>query len=874
MTDPNYGTLVELHSDIFGLASASAPTKVRSEFPETWIWADLGTSADDDGKSDSGEVVYDAKAPDTITSWVASAFAINDKAGLGLAPSTVKLKVFRPFFVRLELPYAVKRGEKMALQVLVFNYLENEQEVTVTLKHQPGFDFLQKDGSSIKKGKADKSYNVRFLSVPGGGVSRAVYFPIVFTDVGQLRLNVVAQADQASDALEQTLRVEPEGYRVDRNVPLIVDLSSSATTPSPTHASESSQPQASNGSGGMATAASAPYRKVVDLQFPADHVLGSRKARVDVIGDIMGPVLSNVEGLVRMPYGCGEQNMVTLVPNIVVMRYLRATQRVNPSLELKAKKYMESGYQRELTYRRSDNSFSAFGESDQHGSTWLTAFVLRSFKQAQAYIFVDDRVLEDSIAFLISQQLDNGAFVERGEVHHKLMQGGASEGGFTLTAYVLVALLENHVQNKVTELARSYLESHLTDFKEDPYALALCTYVLHLANSPKKGDVLKMLEGLQITGTTDGMVHWTTKVSNGAKDGTKNGGGAARDTNQYFFQPQPADVEMSAYALLTYMLLDNKEHALPIVRWLTAQRNSLGGFSSTQDTVMALQSLGAYAEKAYSPSFNLSIKVQNGQQDTHLFTINAQNALVLQSYELPNLDAPVELEAVGTSMAFVQVQYSYHRQTLREDVPFYCAKEVREVRNGNRLQLELCCNYTRAGARSNMAVAEVDALSGYRFDEEDVRRLTGIADLQRVELDKEDSKLNIYFNALGDVPVCLSMNTDLVYQIADQRDAQLFLYDYYDPQQQMKSTYSARQTRSLEESCPDCWPDPGAHASRAQAAHPSVTAGAGSATGGAATTPSTVLSLLFFSVGLQLYLLSSSSSLSAAPFWRCVSSSH
>ncbi|KAL3083600.1 hypothetical protein niasHT_036372 [Heterodera trifolii] len=765
-------------------AQATAP-RLRQHFPETWVW----TGDDFNTTSDSGEVVYDAKAPDTITSWVASAFAINDKAGLGLAPSTVKLKVFRPFFVRLELPYMVKRGEKMALQVLVFNYLENEQEVTVTLKHQPGFDFLQKDGSSIKKGNADKSYNVRFLSVPGGGVSRAVYFPIVFTDVGQLRLNVVAQADQASDALEQTLRVEPEGYRVDRNVPLIVDLSSGATTPSPTHASESSQPQASNGSGGMATAASAPYRKVVDLQFPADHVLGSRKARVDVIGDIMGPVLSNVEGLVRMPYGCGEQNMVTLVPNIVVMRYLRATQRVNPSLELKAKKYMESGYQRELTYRRSDNSFSAFGESDQHGSTWLTAFVLRSFKQAQAYIFVDDRVLEDSIAFLISQQLDNGAFVERGEVHHKLMQGGASEGGFTLTAYVLIALLENHVQNKVTELARSYLESHLTEFKEDPYALALCTYVLHLANSPKKGDVLKMLEGLQITGTTDGMVHWTTKVPNGAKDGTggaaKNGGGAARDTNQYFFQPQPADVEMSAYALLTYMLLDNKEHALPIVRWLTAQRNSLGGFSSTQDTVMALQSLGAYAEKAYSPSFNLSIKVQNGQQDTHLFTINAQNALVLQSYEflafclfnslifpffsLPNLDAPVELEAVGTSMAFVQVQYSYHRQTLREDVPFYCAKEVREVRNGNRLQLELCCNYTRAGARSNMAVAEVDALSGYRFDEEDVRRLTGIADLQRVELDKEDSKLNIYFNALGDVPVCLSMNTDLVYQIADQR---------------------------------------------------------------------------------------------------------
>lgn len=103
--------------------------------------------------SNAGEVTYEAKAPDTITSWIASAFAINDQSGLGVAPSTAKLKVFRPFFVRLNLPYSVKRGEKFALQVLVFNYLENEQDVTVMLKHhdEAGFSFLQKDGSIKKK---------------------------------------------------------------------------------------------------------------------------------------------------------------------------------------------------------------------------------------------------------------------------------------------------------------------------------------------------------------------------------------------------------------------------------------------------------------------------------------------------------------------------------------------------------------------------------------------------------------------------------------------------------------------------------------------------------------------------------------------------
>jgi hypothetical protein len=75
--------------------------------------------------------------------------------------------------------------------------------------------------------------------------------------------------------------------------------------------------------------------------------------------------------------------MVTLVPNIVVLRYLRGTQRKDPKLEAKALKFISSGYQRELTYlysvfnifkikflnfRRQDNSFSAFGQSDNHGS--------------------------------------------------------------------------------------------------------------------------------------------------------------------------------------------------------------------------------------------------------------------------------------------------------------------------------------------------------------------------------------------------------------------------------------------------------------------------------------------------------------------------
>lgn len=118
--------------------------------------------------------------------------------------------------------------------------------------------------------------------------------------------------------------------------------------------------------------------------------------------------------------------------------------------------------------RRSDNSFSAFGDRDKHGSTWLTAFVVRSFAQAKPFVFIDQAVLNKSIDFLNSQQLAStilnlfenyaqyhhssknifqmtGAFAEQGHIHNKAMQGGASDGGLALTAYVVAALLENGV---------------------------------------------------------------------------------------------------------------------------------------------------------------------------------------------------------------------------------------------------------------------------------------------------------------------------------------------------------------------------------------------------------------------------------------------
>jgi CD109 antigen len=544
---------------------------------------------------------------------------------------------------------------------------------------------------------------------------------------------------------------------VEQNKPVMVDLSSQAS-----------------------------FKESVTPSFPRDTVEGSEFAEVSVVGDIMGPILENIEHLVRMPYGCGEQNMVNFVPNIVVMRYLKATDRLTTEIEGKAKKFMEAGYQRELTYKRQDHSFSAFGDGDDTGSTFLTAFVVKSFKQAKKYIFVDDKVLEDSIGFLLEKQTPDGDFQEDGEVHHKGLLGGNSKGGkMAMTAYIVSALQLNGRKNSA---GIKYLEKNLNK-ANTPYARALTAYALQLVDSPKKDEAFNLHSRDKVE--KGGLVHWEAERKK--RDD---------DTPDYWWEPPPADVEITSYALLNMVLRDQVVQALPIVRWLASKRNSLGGYSSTQGTVMALQALGAYAEKAYSPSFNVQLKFKSGNQQEQ-FHVVPDNALSLQSVKLSSPRNEVEITASGSGLVYAQLSWRYNLPKQTKNQAFDC-EAVTDEKNSNAISVNLCCRYKK-GAKSNMAVIGVDTLSGFQFEEEDVQSLTTLPDLQRVELGKGNTHADLYFQSIGSDRKCVELKSERAFKVAEQKPAVYQAYDYYKPSDRVDFTYSPNRLPSFAASCPECW---------------------------------------------------------------------
>lgn len=111
--------------------------------------------------------------------------------------------------------------------------------------------------------------------------------------------------------------------------------------------------------------------------------------------------------------------MILLAPNILILEYLLLTKPNEVELIEKALKNLDLGYQKQLNYRHADGSYSAFGEKDERGSIWLTAFVVRYISQAQKFIHIDKNDLEASVAWILRHQLENGCFPVVGKIYHR-----------------------------------------------------------------------------------------------------------------------------------------------------------------------------------------------------------------------------------------------------------------------------------------------------------------------------------------------------------------------------------------------------------------------------------------------------------------------
>ncbi|PIK59847.1 hypothetical protein BSL78_03219 [Apostichopus japonicus] len=520
----------------------AAPGTVRTDFPETWLWTDFTTGTHvvfdsahcgvlsavaEDIACPDGRTSMQFEVQDTITTWDVSAFGISLSQGIGIS-NRVELLAKQDFFLTLALPFSVVQGEDFELRVSIFNFFTTDLMTTVSLRQSADYDLVTATGVTNFVPPSS-------VLVPASGTYQ-VSFPIRPRGSGLIDISVEAASSRATDTVIRQLLVEPRGVELSR---------------------VSSMLRIADNFG--------PFSESFNISavVPATGLVeGSVSGILTFSGDVMGPTMNNLDSLLRLPTGCGEQNMMGFAPDVFILKYLDTAASPNPAVVEKAKRFLRIGYQSELTYQHRDCSFSAFGESSSRGgksaegSTWLTAFVAKSFSQAIPYISVDINQLQCSLRFLISKQDDSGAFTESGRIVDQEIQGGVN-GEIAVTAYVMTTLHE------------ALMTGNLTLF---------CTYALTLGGSPFAGSFRSTLDSLAIS-TGTGLVHWT--------DNTDEFGSVVQPPpidflRPYIYEPPTTEVEMSAYALLAYLAAGDIDDAVPIVRWLISQQGSRGGWGSTQ----------------------------------------------------------------------------------------------------------------------------------------------------------------------------------------------------------------------------------------------------------------------------------------------------
>ncbi|XP_023563169.1 ovostatin-like [Octodon degus] len=718
---------------------------VRKSFPETWVWNLITTDS-------TGVANLSLTVPDTITQWKASGFCMNDDIGFGISPTT-SLTAFQSFFLEVTLPYSVVQGESFILKANVFNYLNRSVQINTELKESNLYEakFLSVSDENDYTNSNEKK-SLSWLVTPHKlGVINITITAKTLQNSGSGKGSPPAQDIGWKDTVIKPLLVEPEGIKKETTQSLFIYTNGSTVSQS------------------------------VVLTLPDNLVEGSLRAYCTVFGDILGSATHNLQNFLQMPFGCGEQNMALFASNIYILDYLNQTQQLTEEIKSKAIGYLTTGYQKQMSYKHQDGSYSTFGHNYEQKNTWLTAFVYKSFAQARRYIYIDDQVQSQTLIWLLSIQKSDGCFSNFGDNFNNALKG-EEDSKISLTAYVVNALLEagHPISFVAVQKGLQCIEgaSHKSDLTT--YDQALLTYTFSLVDNKEKRELF-FNELSKKAKKVGGSVYWELRGTSSAYDRWASS----------------ADIEMSSYVLLALLSkpgLTSEElsYASQIVQWLAKQQNSRGGFASTKDTAVALQALTLFQTLTFSKNRQNSVQIFSDNAFNRSFLVNDENRLVPLQMLMPEPSGQFTVQVSGNGYVYVQTTLRYNILLPKKSSGFSLSvNTANEVCRGlfdKKFDLVVSASYSGKRDSSNMAIIDVKMLSGYVPDRSSVQELQESDKVQRAEI--KATHVFFYLQNVTQEKIQFSFSIEQDALVSNNKPASIQIYDYYQTDEFAVAEYS------------------------------------------------------------------------------------
>ncbi|XP_053572078.1 A.superbus venom factor 1-like [Bombina bombina] len=736
----------------------------RTEFPESWFWKVeyMAELPDSNGISTKALNVF---LKDSITTWEILAVSLSPNKGICVA-DPFEIQVMKDFFIDLKLPYSVVRNEQVEIRAILFNYADRNIKVRVELTYNPLFCSL----STVKK-KFRQEINIRSQS------SVAVPIIIVPLELGlhDIEVKAAVSGTFVSDGIRKKLKVVPEGMRLTHTVKSVT-----------------LEPEV-KGKDGVQE----------ENVPPLDSNNIVPRSDIDTIITIQGTPISrlvedaidgsNLNHLIVVPQGCGEQNMITMTPSVIATHYLDSTgqwERIGVNRREEALNNIKTGYIRQMVYRKTDNSYAAFQSTPS--STWLTAYVAKVFAMAQPLMDIDSAVLCGAIKWLIlEKQKPDGLFAEEAPVIHQEMMGGirnSKEPDAALTAFVLIAMLESqktcsgHFNNLLSSIDRAsnFLLGQYSSLSK-PYSIAITSYALAMAGKLQDTNLLMSV---------------------------------AKDNTHWPEDSRFISLEATSYALLALLRMKQYEATGPIVRWLTESRFYGDVWGSTQATIVMFQALAQYQIDIPSTNeidMDVSLHLPERQQPV-AYRINLANAMLARSAET-KANKGFVVKAKGKGQGILTVTTVYHAlmtEKERKCNNFELTVEVKEEINDRRapegtkstVSITVCFKHLKP-VDATMSIIDITMMTGFSPDVEELKKLTNGVDkyISKFEINKgasEKGTLIIYLDKISHTETeCLKVYAHQFFPVGLIQPAAVTVYDYYSPENRCTTFYHVEKGSSL-----------------------------------------------------------------------------
>jgi alpha-2-macroglobulin-like protein len=401
--------------------------KQRNDFRQTIYWNPV-VQTDETGKARIS--FYNS---DAITSYRTIVEGISCNGLPGRCEKTHAIE--RPLSIDVKIPAILSVGDTLEMPVLVSN--QTDQEIFANISfHLP------------EELKLVAIPNDKMLIAPNSGQSQFIRLvPVKETTTTNLSIGV--KADGLEDGFKQELTI------ISPLFPKSLSFSGSTTN---------------------------KFHFALNDEMAPNTLRADFTLYLDVIGDVM----NGTESILGEPHGCFEQVSSTAYPNVLALKYLRESGKLNPKMEKMAMNYIKSGYKQLAAYETKQGGFEWYGGLPPHEV--LSAYGIMQFlEMKEIYNGVNEKMIERTINWLMRRKNGKGGFMQN---HGKYGFSSAPEQ--VNNAYIVYALSSPGVQSNIeTEYQAAFSEAL---FSKDNYRLALLALASYnLGKAENYDKIIKLL---------------------------------------------------------------------------------------------------------------------------------------------------------------------------------------------------------------------------------------------------------------------------------------------------------------------------------------------------------------------------------------------